>query len=55
MSIINPSQLDSLIEVNGNKGFNPTERGGGGVIWYTDGSKIKKEVGCVWSPPLFLT
>jgi hypothetical protein len=29
--------------VNGKRGFNPTERGG--IIWYTDGSKINKGTG----------
>jgi hypothetical protein len=39
--MINPSQPDSPIEVNGKRGFNLTETGwgGGGLIWYTHGSK----------------
>jgi hypothetical protein len=48
MSMINPSQSDSLTKVNGKRGFNLTERGG--LIWYADGSKTKKEaleLGCI--------
>jgi hypothetical protein len=37
MSRINPSQSDSLIEVNGKGGFNPTERRG--LIQYKDVKK----------------
>jgi ribonuclease HI len=40
MSKTNLSWSDSLTEVNGKRGFNPT--GKGGLIWYTDGSKINK-------------
>jgi hypothetical protein len=40
--MINPSQSDFLIEVNG-KGFQPDRKGG--LIWYTDGSKTNKGTG----------
>jgi hypothetical protein len=47
MSVINPSRLDSLIEVNGKKGFQPDTKGG--LIWYAEGSKTIKalNLGCI--------
>jgi hypothetical protein len=44
-----PFKIRFLVEVNGKGGFNPTERGERGLIWYTDGVKTKKalELGCI--------
>jgi hypothetical protein len=40
----NLSPSDFLIEVNGKRGFNLIETGGG-VIWLADGSKTEKGTG----------
>jgi hypothetical protein len=43
MFMKNPFRSEFLLEMNGKRGLNLTERGG--LIWYTDGSKTNKGTG----------
>jgi hypothetical protein len=43
-----PFMIDSLIEVNGKRGFNPTQKGGTNLVyrWFQDKKKAL-ELGCI--------